>query len=170
MNHMEQIPDRDSRVDLSEQKDTFGVPQLRIDWRIHDVEKSCLCRLHELLRDNLERYGMGTLESELDPHMQAWPVSNSSSHHMGTTRMHAEPHQGVTDGNCRVHSVHNLYIAGSSLFPTCGYANPTLTIVGLSIRLADHLKELLELQPAATTSEHCGHSAAPNSAGYENGS
>ena len=58
---------------------------------------------------------------------------------MGTTRMHADPREGVVDADCRVHAVPNLYIAGSSVFPTGGYANPTLTIVALALRLADHL-------------------------------
>jgi choline dehydrogenase-like flavoprotein len=63
----------------------------------------------------------------------------SSWHHMGTTRMHSDPKRGVVDGNCRVHGVSNLYIAGSSVFPTSGHANPTLTIVALALRLGDHL-------------------------------
>jgi choline dehydrogenase-like flavoprotein len=59
---------------------------------------------------------------------------------MGTTRMHVNPHRGVVDENCRIHGLNNIYIAGSSVFPTAGYVNPTLTIVALAIRLADHLK------------------------------
>jgi choline dehydrogenase-like flavoprotein len=62
---------------------------------------------------------------------------------MGTTRMHRDPALGVVDENCRVHSVANLYIAGSSVFPTGGASNPTLTIVALALRLAAHLKEQL---------------------------
>jgi len=62
------------------------------------------------------------------------------AHHMGTTRMDEDPARGVTNGNAKVHHTHNLYVAGSSLFPTCGWSNPTLTIVATSIRLADHLK------------------------------
>ncbi len=64
-------------------------------------------------------------------------------HHMGTTRMHASPREGVVDPNGRVHGVKNLYVAGSSVFPTAGFANPTLTIVALTLRLADHLKTRL---------------------------
>ena len=59
---------------------------------------------------------------------------------MGTTRMHVDPREGVVDGNCRVHGVSNLFIAGPSVFPTVGYANPVLTIVALSLRLADHIR------------------------------
>ena len=76
---------------------------------------------------------------DIDPHPKI-PVGMGLCHHMGTTRMSDDPAMGVTDGNAKVHRVRNLYIAGSSLFPTCGYANPTLTIVATSIRLADHLK------------------------------
>jgi choline dehydrogenase-like flavoprotein len=67
---------------------------------------------------------------------------------MGTTRMHTEPRLGVVDADSRVHSVANLYVAGSSVFPTSGYANPTLTVVALAIRLADHLRTLVEAPPA----------------------
>jgi len=63
----------------------------------------------------------------------------SSCHHIGTTRMHPDPKQGVVDQNCRVHGISNLHVAGSSVFPTSGHANPTLTIVALALRLADHL-------------------------------
>jgi choline dehydrogenase-like flavoprotein len=57
--------------------------------------------------------------------------------------MHDDPRFGVVDRNCRVHGIVNLFIAGSSVFPTAGYANPTLTIVALSLRLADHLTRVL---------------------------
>ena len=65
-----------------------------------------------------------------------------ASHHIGTTRISENPRQGVVDANCKVHGVQNLFIAGSSIFPTCGYANPTWTIAALAIRLADHLKKI----------------------------
>jgi choline dehydrogenase-like flavoprotein len=65
-------------------------------------------------------------------------------HHMGTTRMHDDPRQGVVDRHCAVHGLSNFYITGSSVFPTGGRANPTITIVALAIRLADHLKLTLK--------------------------
>ncbi len=64
-------------------------------------------------------------------------------HHLGTTRMHSDPRQGVVDEHARVHEAANLYVAGSSIFPTAGYANPTLTVVATSIKLADHLAAVL---------------------------
>lgn len=142
-NHMEQIPRPDSRLDLSRQRDRSGVQQLRTDWRINGVEKESLRRLHELVGGKLARDGAGRLESELDP-LGIWPISQDSGHHLGTTRMHGDPRRGVTDAHCRVHGVRNLYISGGSLFPTCGHANPTFTIVALAVRLADHLKNLYE--------------------------
>ena len=89
----------------------------------------------------LGRLGLGRAQAMLE--WPTWPVVGGGFHHMGTTRMHVSPAQGVTDGNCRVHGVSNLYIAGSSLFPTSGHANPTLTLVALALRLADHLTRTL---------------------------
>ena len=66
----------------------------------------------------------------------------SGKHHMGTTRMHAAAEHGVVDQNSRVHGTSNLFVTGSSVFPTGGYANPTLTIVALAVRLADHLEQV----------------------------
>jgi choline dehydrogenase-like flavoprotein len=141
-NHMEQMPRAESRLGLSRQKDQFGVPQLRTDWRINDVEKRSLRRLHELVRSKLAPGDAGELESNLDPLAERWPVVQDSAHHLGATRMHDDPRRGVTNANCGVHGLHNLYMAGGSVFPTSGYANPTFTIVALAIRLADHLKEI----------------------------
>ena len=66
----------------------------------------------------------------------------AGKHHMGTTRMHPDPRQGVVDADCKVHEVANLFVAGSSVFPTSGQANPMLTLVALAIRLADHVKDI----------------------------
>jgi choline dehydrogenase-like flavoprotein len=144
LNHMEQIPKPESRLELSTSRDRFGVQQLRIDWRIDPLEMRSLCRLHEVVRDRLAATGAGTFESQLDRLSDDWPIVQDSAHHMGTTRMHLDPRQGVTDAQGRVHEVQNLFVSGSSLLPTSGYANPTLTIVALAIRLAEHLKSLCE--------------------------
>ena len=69
-------------------------------------------------------------------------------HHMGTTRMSDDPGRGVVDADCLVHGVSNLYVAGSSVFPTGGTAAPTLTIVALALRLADHVRQGLSLRTA----------------------
>jgi choline dehydrogenase-like flavoprotein len=72
-------------------------------------------------------------------------------HHMGTTRMHDDPKAGVVDSTARVHGVANLFVAGSSVFPTGGYINPTLTIVALSMRLADHVKRVASRSASVAT-------------------
>lgn len=67
----------------------------------------------------------------------------AAEHHLGATRMAADSREGVVDANCRVHTVENLFVAGSSVFPQAGFSNPTFTIVALALRLADHLKTLI---------------------------
>ena len=90
------------------------------------------------------RSGLGRVRMNdwlLDPVDGPWPNSLGGGwHHMGTTRMHPNPREGVVDVNSRVHGVENLYVAGASVFPTAGSVNPTLTLVALSLRLSDHLK------------------------------
>ena len=78
---------------------------------------------------------------------EPWPISRDASHHMGTTRMGTDPSTSVVDPDCRVHGIDNLYVAGSSVFPASGYANPTLTIIALALRLGDHLASERTAQP-----------------------
>jgi choline dehydrogenase-like flavoprotein len=138
INYCEQAPNPQSRVFLSEKRDRFQMHSLVLDWKVGAEETRSILRLHELLGKYLVKSGIGILESTL-PDTHTLPFTDAS-HHMGTTRMSAEPRLGVVDNNCRVHSIKNLFIVGSSVFPTAGYANPTPTIVALALRLADHLK------------------------------
>jgi choline dehydrogenase-like flavoprotein len=137
-------PDRDSRVTLIESVDALGLRQVALDWRLpRDFERD-LRRTHEILGEELGRAGFGRLRINLDdPGRDAVAEAQNAHHHMGTTRMHADPRQGVVDANCRVHGMANLFIAGSSVFPTYSADHPTMTIVALAVRLADHLKTLL---------------------------
>jgi choline dehydrogenase-like flavoprotein len=98
-------------------------------------------RAHRVLDEALRARSIGHLQITISDDDQAWRAAagEGGKHHMGTTRMHDDPKAGVVDRNLQVHGVSNLFLAGSSVFPTGGYANPTLTIVALSIRLADHL-------------------------------
>ena len=91
--------------------------------------------LQELLGTELEQRGLGS-----SSRASGVPHYTDASHHMGTTRMSDDPRAGVVDRDCRVHGVRNLYVAGSSVFPSAGHANPTLTIVALALRLAEHLR------------------------------
>jgi choline dehydrogenase-like flavoprotein len=131
----EQPPRPDSRVTLSAERDPLGVNRLVLDWRIPDDVVRSVLRLQELLRGGLARQGIG----ELAPGDGA-PRFTDASHHIGTTRMSDDPKRGVVDRNCRVHGIANLYVAGSSVFPSSGHANPTFTIIALALRLAQHLR------------------------------
>jgi choline dehydrogenase-like flavoprotein len=144
----EQAPNPASRVLLSDARDAFGLPQIALDWRFLDVDKRSLHVLMGALDRELQRLSLGRAEAspwleeadtpwEVDPLISSHPVGGY--HHIGTTRMAASPKKGVVDADCRVHGLGNLYVAGSSVFPTSGWANPTLTILALSLRLGDHL-------------------------------
>jgi choline dehydrogenase-like flavoprotein len=139
---VEQTPDPSSRITLAEQTDAFGMPLLRIDWRIGELERRSVMRLNELVVLELRRAGFE--EPFRNNHLLEdinWRSQFiDHDHPSGTTRMSDSPKQGVVDRNCKVHEVEGLYIAGSSVFPTAGHANPTLMIVALAIRLADWLK------------------------------
>jgi hypothetical protein len=137
--HSEQAPNPDSRVQLVETRDRLDRRTVRVNWRLGELDLRTIRRGTALLAREVERAGIGTVAVQLDGKNV---VLRDGFHHMGTTRMHTNPALGVVDQNARVHSTANLYIAGSAVFPTGGYANPTLTLVALAIRLADHLKTL----------------------------
>jgi choline dehydrogenase-like flavoprotein len=138
---MEQAPNRASRVVLDDQRDAFGARRVRLEWRTSALEERTWLRSLELLDAAFREAGIGRLR-EL-PEARGWPpppLQGKRGHHMGTTRMSDDPRRGVVDADCRVHGVANLFVAGSSVFPTSGVGTPTLTLVALAIRLADRLK------------------------------
>ena len=140
----EQVPNPDSRVRLSEQTDPFGMPRLMIDWRYTDADVKTVASAFRLLQRDVARSTLGELTLEPDEADIEAVIRRDGAyggHHIGTTRMGDDPTTGVVDPNCRVFGVHNLYVAGSAVFPTSGQANPTLTIVALAIRLARHLEQ-----------------------------
>ena len=139
--HLECSPNADSRVTVNRhKKDRLGQPVAQLDWRINAADIDGWLRAQEALALTFERAGIARMRIDYEPSkgMKALKIE-SSCHHIGTTRMHPDPKQGVVDQNCRVHGISNLHVAGSSVFPTSGHANPTLTIVALALRLADHL-------------------------------
>lgn len=138
VNYCEQEPNSESRVMLSARRDKLDMNLLTLNWRIGQKEKISLIRLQELFADFLRKNNMGFLDNCLNGADDL--QFTDASHHIGTTRMSDDPRIGVTDKNCRVFGLNNLFIAGSSVFPTSGHANPTLTIVALALRLADFLK------------------------------
>lgn len=147
---MEQYPNPESRVTLDTEKDALGVPRARLHWQLSALEKRSLRTLYEIIGQQVGLSGAGRvrlMEYLRDPDDNAWPAFTGGGwHHMGCTRMHDDPKRGVVDANCKVFSMDNLYIAGDSCFTTGGAVNPTLTIVALSLRLSDHVKERMDSQ------------------------
>ncbi len=141
----EQPPEPQSRVYLGTETDRLGLPKLVLDWRIPTRVDDSVQKLEALLAQSLERLGLGRLEPG-----QGRPAYTDASHQMGTTRMSLSPRRGVVDPDCRVHGLDNLYVAGSAVFPSAGHANPTLTIVALALRLAEHLAARLAERGAAS--------------------
>jgi choline dehydrogenase-like flavoprotein len=115
---------------------------VELDWQLSDADRSSVVRATELLGAELGRAELGRLRLTINEEDATWPTDLAGGwHHMGTTRMHDDPKHGVVDSDCRVHGMRNLFIAGSSVYTTAGSATPTLTIVALALRLADHLAE-----------------------------
>ena len=145
----EQVPNPESRVDLDHAvKDpVFGQPVAHVDWRLQEEDKRTAVKALDLVRGLLARNGATGFRvlTDLSGGPDQWSFGRAETalatgdHHMGTLRMSASRDDGLVDADCRLHSVDNLYAAGSAVFPTSGYANPTLTIVALALRLADHL-------------------------------
>lgn len=139
----EQLPNPASRVSLSETRDEFGQRQAKLDLRFSDEDRIAAGRFAKAVSRTFGQVGIGRVRSFVADRFAPWPPRRISwgSHHMGTTRMSDDPKRGVVDRNLRLHGVSNVYVAGSSVFPTGGHVPPTLTIVALSLRLADHLME-----------------------------
>jgi choline dehydrogenase-like flavoprotein len=138
----EQSPFEKSRVTLTDEVDPLGVPRIDVHWAVRDEDLRGYRRSMEILGRELGAAGLGRMWTPHDAEGRFQDVIAPGGHHMGTTRMSADPSDGVVDADCRCHEVANLYIAGSSVFATGGSANPTLTIVALAARLADHLAEV----------------------------
>jgi len=136
---IEQTPNRDSRVTLDERaRDRFGQFRINVDWRMSAQDAKTISALAEEVGKAIAEQNHGRFRIA-DDILAGAPVPGFHCHQMGTTRMSADPKYGVVDENCRVHGAKNLYIAGSSVFPTGGGVNPTTTVVALALRLGEHL-------------------------------
>lgn len=136
----EMLPSKANRVFLSNDRDKLGMRRINLDIQFGRDDLRSVVKSTEAVIRMLSAKGLGrgriSLESE-----DLWSTDlGPGCHHMGTTRMSATAKEGVVDQNCRVHDLNNLYIAGSSVFSTGGYANPTLTIVALALRLTDYIR------------------------------
>jgi choline dehydrogenase-like flavoprotein len=148
---VEQLPNPQSRVTLSNRRDPLGSPLPVIDWRSDDLERRTMAHMTDCVGREFLRLGLGRVEPEAwlaDARTTAWQSHlKEGFNHMGTTRMAASPRAGVVDEHGNVHGVAGLYVSGASIFPAAGFANAGLTIVAIAIRLADHLKARLNNTP-----------------------
>ena len=143
----EQTPNPESRVTLSDRVDRYGLRYPILHWAVADGD-------WEAARTCASHLGQAVERRELGEFIPAWgagdgapPAFTGGWHHMGTTMMDPAATSGVVDTDLRVHGIRNLSIAGSSVFPTGGFANPTLSLVALSVRLGRHLRHQLGARP-----------------------
>jgi choline dehydrogenase-like flavoprotein len=136
LHQAEQPPRHDNRIVLSEERDALGNRRIEIHWKWHDEDIALIHKTQDIIAREIRKSGLGEFKIQRPFEVK----TSSTTHYMGATRMNDDPAKGVVDAECRVHGVSNLFIAGSSVFPTGGYANPTLSIVAMSIRIADCLK------------------------------
>lgn len=138
----EQAPTRENRVALGQERDSLGIPRVELHWRRGEDDRNTIVETIRIFAEEMARNDLGRVR------LAGWirdgapiPVGDMMAgwHHMGGTRMNDSPSHGVVDRDLRVHGLNNLYVGGSSVFPSGGYANPTLTIVQMSLRLADHI-------------------------------
>jgi choline dehydrogenase-like flavoprotein len=160
--YFEQTPNPDSRIVLGNERDDLGLRKVCVDWRLTALDRHTYRTAANLFGNELARTVKGRFQIEpwLEEDDSAVPQVCGTAHHLGTTRMSDDPNQGVVDRECRVHGFNNLHVAGSSIFPTGGWAFPTFTIIALSLRLAEHLRTRLEfdslvsLSPLEAVGEH----------------
>lgn len=148
----EQEPNPQSRVKLSNQTDTLGLPRTALEWRLSGAEVHTIEKFLEIMVSEWKRLGIADLTPSDIPirgrELGKHGGFADANHHIGTTRMGDDPKTSVTDSRCRVHGYDNLYIGGSSLFPTGGFSNPTLTALALCLRTGDELKDRLRASPS----------------------
>ncbi len=139
----EQAPSESNRITLGDDKDALGLPKLRMEWTIGDLEKHTIRQSLGILNTEFRRNRFGMIRNDLPPPEADWPadLATESLHFMGSTRMSDNPKTGVVDANCRVHGLANLYVAGGSVIPSGGATMVTFNILALALRLADHLRQ-----------------------------
>jgi hypothetical protein len=141
---LEHAPNPKSRVLLASKKDAYGLPQVDLKLQFGELEGRTIQVIQKYLARWLGMNGIGRMQIDFTQNPPLWQKKVGwQYHHCGGTRMSNSPREGVVDSSCRVHGIGNLYIAGSSVFPTSGHANPTMNIVAISLRLVDELKRVL---------------------------
>jgi choline dehydrogenase-like flavoprotein len=139
---IELAPDPDRRLTLTHERDALGLPRLKLDMRISDEDFARYRLTMRELGRQLLAAKSGMVRLNRNTRAEWLAAMDWGNHHMGTTRMSDDPKTGVVDANLKMHGVANLFVAGSASFPTYGSSNPTMNLIALTLRLADHIKGL----------------------------
>ncbi|MFT6779338.1 MAG: choline dehydrogenase-like flavoprotein [Paraglaciecola sp.] len=137
---LEHAPVKDNRIELDEEQDALGMFNVKLNMKMGELESKTISTLQMEIAKLLGANNVGRMKTEFNGGTKWQENVGWQYHHFGGTKMHNSPEKGVVDSDCKVHGIDNLFIASSSVFPTCGHANPTLNIVALTLRLSDHLK------------------------------
>lgn len=140
---MEQTPNRNSRILLADSTDALGMRRTRLDWQLTELDWKSFEKTASALARELERAGVARMLAPIEFTTGERQAPLHSNHHLGTTRMSQKREEGVVNPDCRLHDFSNLFIIGGSIFPTVSWANPTFTLMTLTFRLADHLREIV---------------------------
>ena len=142
--HAEQAPNPQSRVSVVRERDRLGVPKIHVDWRMGATDLRTVRLSLAALAEEFAASGCAVLRYDSSEILDAVQRDGAyGGHHLGTARMSESPATGVVDTQCKLHDIENLYIASGAVFPTSGQDNPTLPIIALALRLADHLAQRL---------------------------
>lgn len=137
---IEQFPNRNSGITLLDERDALGVRKVSINWEVAPEDRRTIKCIGMEVAKCFADTGLGFVKLEECVYDVSVPLKVAPhAHHMGTTRMASAPEFGVVDENCKVFGIDNLYVAGSSVFATAGASNPTMPLLQLALRLADHL-------------------------------
>ena len=147
---VEQTPCYNSQLKLDKKKDGFNQQLIKLKLKFNPIDFRTILESHNYLINKINKFNIGKLQKKYNKKILKKKLIkkikefNSNAHHLGTTRMGATKKNGVVDKNLRIFGIKNIYITGSSVFPTGGHANPSFTIIALSIRLAKHLKKIIK--------------------------
>lgn len=140
--YLDQYPEQNNKVFLSNNKDIYGLQKVSINWQFNNIDKIDFLGFFRNFQKYVLKNNFGNIYSNINS-LKEWPLKGIHSHFIGTTRMGNNPSNSVVDINCKVHDIPNLFIAGPSIFPSSGYANPFLTIIAFSLRLSEYLTKLI---------------------------
>ncbi len=156
----EQPPAFDNCITLGTGQDRLGIPRAMVDWKLDQATREAMVKAGSIALAELQEAGIAGVEAEpaIAMNKAELLVPRDMAHTAGTTRMGADPATSVVNSDCQVHGVAGLYVAGASVFPTVGHANPTLVIMAVALRLADHIvaqvAEKTKMEHQALTQEH----------------